>query len=242
MSTNALLWMLRLYNTIYTYTSSTIDYGKSVYECVLDAFSTKIYVLFEDIMTPYLVSRVNVAASSSAVPQWYYLPEKNAFVQWELGQPLESLMMNAQEVRSLSVLSMEIHHEESVVYDLTDFLEGVRVYRSSPGIEPSVAHILGAWSTHSGIVLDRKREFIVSMVADSGNTINCDPLSFVGLETMDITPFHEGEEETEEVESEAVDVSGCQGCDKLLNLLATVAADVPKDAGAAGEVQEETTT
>jgi len=238
MSTNALLWMLRLYNTIYTYTSSTIDYGKSVYECVLDAFSTKIYVLFEDIMTPYLVSRVNVAASSSAVPQWYYLPEKNAFVQWELGQPVESLMMNAQEVRSLSVLSMEIHHEESVVYDLTDFLEGVRVYRSSPGVEPSVAHILGAWSTSSGIVLDRKREFIVSMVADSGNTINCDPLSFVGLETMDITPFHEGEEETEEVESETVDVSGCQGCDKLLKLLATVAADVPKDAG----VKEETTT
>jgi len=226
--------MLRLYNTLYTYTAATIEYSTSMYGSIVEAFSTKMYVLFEGILSPYLVSRVNVAASSSAVPQWYYIPDAKAFVQWELGPPVETLMINAQQIRPLSILSMEIHDGDRVVYDLTDFLEGVRVFRTVPAVEPSVAHILGAWSTHSGIVLDRKREFIVSMVANSGNTINCDPLSFIGLETMDIAQEEESEEQKAEVE-EAVDASGCKGCDNMLKLLAAVASGVPKDEAASPE-------
>jgi len=67
---------------------------------------------------------------------------------------------------------MEILEDDKVVYDLTDFLETVKVYNLDENIMPSVAHILGAWSTHSCIVLDRTRPFTIRMVTDKAETVN----------------------------------------------------------------------
>ena len=55
-----------------------------------------------------------------------------------------------------------------LLLDLTDFTEAVHIYGDA---SPSLAHLLGAWSLHSGIVLDVSRSFTARMINSTGGTV-----------------------------------------------------------------------
>lgn len=135
-----------------------------IYNKIVETFSPKTYVFFDCITSPYNLSHVNISASSSAVPQWYYLPDDNTFVGWELGTTIESIMNRGGKPKPLPVLSMEILENDRVIYDLTDFSQSIKVYPQIDGVFPSAAHILGAWSLSSRIILDRNRDFVVHIL------------------------------------------------------------------------------
>ena len=157
-----MLLLLKVYNTLDNYLISLYKYGTLLYRNINEAFSIKSYFLFEGISAPFHTSHVNIGASSSAVPSWYYLPEDKTFVEWSLETPITDTLQT--KGRSLPILSMEIIENDRVVYDLTDFIGDIKVYNIEEAFCPSIAHILGAWFLSSSIVLDHMRDFKVSMI------------------------------------------------------------------------------
>jgi len=63
-------------------------------------------------------------------------------------------------------------YEERVVHDLTDFLENVEVFHANITMFPSIAHILGAWSLSSKIVLNPEHNYTVDIITDTGDTLS----------------------------------------------------------------------
>jgi hypothetical protein len=182
-STQGLLFLLGVYNYLDNALSDLKRLAKKLYKGMKDTFSPKVYYLFECLPVPYLTSSVNISASSSAVPDWYYLSESNTFVEWEHATPLSTLT----QVNSLQlpILSMESIEDDAVVYDLTEFIDNLKIHTLGDEFFPSVAHILGAWSISSGIVLDTTRGFIVRMIDTQANTIETEPNNYAYIHFKD---------------------------------------------------------
>jgi len=198
-STQGLLFLLGLYNYLDGAFSEVSKFATKLYRGVKETFSPKIYYLFECLPAAYLTTSVNIAASSSAVPDWYYLAETKTFVEWEHFTPISSLMrINSLQ---LPVLSMEIVEEGAVVYDLTEFIENIKIHTLGDEFFPSIAHILAAWSISSGIVLDNTREFTIRMIDTQANTIEAAPNSYAYIHFRD-------HEDIEAEDLEAEDLSG----------------------------------
>ena len=159
-----------------------------VYSGVADALSEKVYVLFESISSPYRLSAVNISASSSAMPDWYYFPDTYSFVEWMPGStPKNGPMVNG-DTYNLPILSMDILEGEDVVYDLTDFVSSVKVHTYSMDALPSIAHLLGAWSLHSHLVLDRERDFKIRIIDTNAKTLYLpfDNYDFMPLDSFEV--------------------------------------------------------
>ncbi len=139
-----------------------------------EVLSNKVYLFFEHNPSPYFIKSVNEQASGSAVPQWIYDSNSKTFMQYD-SQELGGINM------PLPILSMEIVYKDKVYYDLTDFVEGVRIKADSEKVCPCISHILGAWSLSSGIVLDAKRGFEVRMIDNGANTTESSIYDFMEL-------------------------------------------------------------
>lgn len=164
----SLFWLLGVYNTLEKVWVSTSDFYNKLYIGVQYAFIEKVYYIFEFLPTPVLISSVNISAESSAVPEWYYLPDSNTFLEWEQGTPLSVLKQS--EPLELPILSMEILEDDIVIFDLTNFIETMKVHTVQSEFFPSVAHILAAWSISSAVILDATREFKVRMITTKADT------------------------------------------------------------------------
>jgi len=211
---SSLLLLLRLYSSVDDCISKCVREAYKIYSKLAESFSLKTYVFFEYVTSPYNLSHVNISASSSAVPQWYYLPDENTFVGWELGANVDSIMNRVGKAVPLPVLSMEIVDGARVVYDLTDFTQSIKVYPRVDGVFPSVAHILGAWSLSSRIVLDRNRDFTASILDTNANQsekgiYDCDYMyESCALQSDDDVGDAPMVEEVEAEEVEPEDLSG----------------------------------
>jgi hypothetical protein len=142
---------------------------KTLYTAIESAFSVKTHVLFEGISTPYDKLLVNTGAPSSAMPLWWYQKDTAAFVEWSPRVHVEE-RTDAKGV-SLPILSMTIVAEERIIHDLTDFVERVRVFHRDTTTFPSVAHIIGAWSLSSGIVLNTRHEYFANIITNNADTM-----------------------------------------------------------------------
>ena len=155
---NLTLRCLSVYNTLV----SCVDiFSKSVnkfYCAVSAALEPAVFVFFDKIPHPYLRNLLNPEASTSAKPLWRYTADTHTFVAW-----------NGGAVVSMPIFSMEVVEDGKMVYDLTDFLETVRVYGESE--TPSVAHIVQAWSLSSGIVLNPARKFFIRYINEEADTV-----------------------------------------------------------------------
>jgi hypothetical protein len=136
------------------------------------------YILFENISTPYPIENVVLGSPSSAVPDWYYLPHTNTFVRWQVGRSVDETIHVAFYNKSLPVLSMVITLSGESLFDLTDFIGTVCVSSHLQNDFPSVAHIIGAWSLTSGVVLDYSAPFNVSMIDAAANMIDVSVQNF----------------------------------------------------------------
>lgn len=199
-STPCLLFFLSLYNSLDTIFTQCNNFVGKLYMGIRDAFTEKLYYLLENVTIPLPVKSINISASSSAVPDWYYSLDKKQFIQWKFSTPI-SVLLSYYNAYYLPILSMEILEEDSVIYDLTDFIGDIKVHTSGAVVFPSIAHILGAWSLSSGIILDATREFNVRIIDIDGNTVLFPTDSYEYFEALD-------NELESEVIDETLDVSG----------------------------------
>ena len=149
---------------MFNYIMAVVDYVKSSYTKLVKAFHPENYLFFDTTDTVYPEHLVNLSANVSATPKWVYSKDAAVFRLWgdERLVPV-----------SLQYLSLEIVLDGEVLYDLTDYVEKLKVYTTGhpDAASPSLMDILTAWSLHSGVVLDNKREFIYRIITDSGDTI-----------------------------------------------------------------------
>lgn len=125
-------------------------------------FQDKEYILFEDITQCYNALYVTPWATGSATPKWHYNASKKLFTEW--GD------MIREKRSALPYLSLELVQGSRVHYDLTEFIEGIRVRNQSDAIiYPTIPEILAAWTASSGIVLHPTR-FIARVITEEGDT------------------------------------------------------------------------
>ena len=134
-----------------------------LYKTLVDAYSVKTYLLFERMVSPYNRSDVHLGSASSALPLWYYREDTRTFNEW-------SLEYTENKRSEIPILSMAITDGERILHDLTDYMESVRVFHSTGAI-PSIAHILGAWSLSSGIVLNPTNNYFVTVITSTADTV-----------------------------------------------------------------------
>jgi hypothetical protein len=184
---STMFWLLSLYNSVSKTTERTISIARKIYRSLYGAFVPDAYLFFENVAYPYPEAAVNPHASTSANPVWRYLSETHQFVSWNLGSSLEA----AQMTHALPILSLDIYEDDTTVYDLSDFIEKIRVYNSSmEPLSPCVAHIVNAWILSSGIVLNPTRSFKVRYMTQEAETVECE------LDSMDILNSCSSENET----------------------------------------------
>jgi hypothetical protein len=187
---------LRLYNSIDKTISSLAKTLCLVCRGISDALTPPVYLFFENIPTAYRLSSVKTYPTASASGQWYYLPEKKYFVQWDLGYYGN---IGSDNLKSLPLLSMEIVYNNLTLHDLTDFIGDIKVY-SNDNTFPSIAHILGAWSLTSGIVVGQFEDFIARMIDTSANTLEV-PVCNYDFLAAEATPDSEEDEAPAAVEA-----------------------------------------
>ena len=165
------LLLLRVYNHLYVLTDMCVKNAVYLWETVVQAYSIKTYILFNGIAYPYNRALVNIGILSSATPLWYYREDTRTFVEWSLQFQNMDDAQRSLQARELPILSMAVVDEERIIHDLTDFLGPIRVVHSSPTVFPSIAHIVGAWSLSSGIILNPSKQYLANSITSSADTI-----------------------------------------------------------------------
>lgn len=178
----SVLWLLSWSNYLTNAFESLGKLNKKIYKAVRSVFVADNYIFFKKIDKPYLENKVNINSVRSAEPAWLYDPEHHFFVEWAT---------TAGSTRRLPILSLEIV-DESVVYDLTDFIELIRVY--SNGAAPSIAHLVNAWSLSSELVLNPELGYTVRYMTDTADTFE------VPYNNMSTTPTAEDEDDNDKVD------------------------------------------
>lgn len=165
------LLLLRVYNQIYTLSDYCINHVVYLWKTLVSAYTIKTHIFFEGIVSPYSKSEVNLGAPSSAVPLWHYSTDTKRFVEWSRDHRRMSDAEKVLTMKELPILSMAIVDDERIIHDLTDFVGSIRVFHSDPKVYPSIAHIVGAWSLSSGIVLNPLKEYFANSITSSADTI-----------------------------------------------------------------------
>jgi hypothetical protein len=171
LSTTCVFWFLRVYNSVTKITETGVYTAKKIFQAVYGVFVPESFIFFKGIAYPYPEAGINTATSVSATPLWRYLPETKEFFSWGPEASFADLVTS----HTLPVLSMDIYEGKKLVYDLTDFIEKIRVYdHRIVGMSPCIAHILSAWTVSSGVVLDPSRPFKVHYITDEADTVEAD--------------------------------------------------------------------
>jgi hypothetical protein len=145
------LFAIRWYGYLHEVASKGLELGTEIFSAVTGVFQPRYYVLFGSRAGIYPVNAVNVSATRGATPSWLYSPMEHL-----LYASVHSLY---RIINPLPILSLELVDTEAkrVEYDLTDFIEKVRVQTNrhldnSVSHEVSISDIIDIWSVHSSIV------------------------------------------------------------------------------------------
>jgi hypothetical protein len=173
------LWFLSLYNTFMSFFDGVAHLYKKIRMAI---YENKTYIFFKDISHPVLENMTNVESSKSALPQWKYVADQYQFFEWYPGG--KTTVQNCLSSECLPMLSTEILDGDEVIYDLTEFIQAVRVYKSTEaGLSPSVDHIVAAWMLHAGTVLNPSRNYTVRYINMNADTVEL-PLYGVATEPV----------------------------------------------------------
>jgi hypothetical protein len=137
----SLLWLQLLWKFVYQLSAAT----QAVSVSVLRGFQGKVYVFFEGSTFPYRLQDHTLAGPGIAPVEWYYDADKKLF--------LSSGMYNiTSEITShhFEWLSGQIKYNNLLLHDISEYIQQAKWAGTR---QPSPAHILSAWSLHSGIVL-----------------------------------------------------------------------------------------
>ena len=158
--TSCLLTLLCMCNRVMNFIENTILFSRRVYKAIQGVYVPTNYIFFANVNTPYAENKANFYSPRSAAPIWLYSPDTHRFTAWGDSDTLFS--------HALPVLSIEILEDDEVMYDLTDFIETIRVYNTQKS--PSLTHIIHAWVLSSELVLDPHRNFTIRYMTDTAET------------------------------------------------------------------------
>lgn len=152
------LFAIRWYGILSDVASKGIELGTEVLTAVTGVFQPRFYVLFGSRSGIYPINMVNTTATRGATPAWIYSPNDHLLCEWA-GDVNSSVHTLYRIINPLPILSIELVDTEAkrVEYDLTDFIEKVRVQTTrhldnSVSHNVSIADIVDIWSVHSSIV------------------------------------------------------------------------------------------
>ena len=171
------LWLLGVFNTLNSVFESMLGFVSRLVNAAKTVIGPQLYYCFYGYPIPLPILYFEASASSSAQYEWIYDAVSKYFFVPEEGVAAAK----GKRGVTLPILSLEIVEGDDVLYDLTDFVEGVRVFHGAEAAVPSVAHLLGAWSLSSGIVLDMERDFKVRVMTTDADTLEADAFNILGL-------------------------------------------------------------
>jgi len=178
------LLSLSIFNKMTNLIDSVVLFTRKVYKAVEGINTPETYLFLHGIDTPSLEKNVNIYSTSIAKPLWRYIPETRQFLQWQPNGT--TTVQNAAGSHPLPVLSIEILDGDRVLYDLSDFIELVRVYNSGEEPDsPTLAHIYNAWTLSSHLVLDPTRDFKVRFLTEMAETFVVDLAEMDNVEAYD---------------------------------------------------------
>jgi hypothetical protein len=149
-----------------------------------------IYGFFEKIQAPYLLSPLNLSASACARVELLYNQTTRTFY------PNRGILgaYPDEPTIKMPILSLDIVNSEGETqYDLTDFVESIKIIHVDGLAKPCISDIVEVWQLSSGIVLDRDL-FKVRYITEDGDTIDA--------KLNDMTPLFKKEEQVEEEKPE----------------------------------------
>jgi hypothetical protein len=196
-------WLLSTYNYAANTLATATKFATKLFNAIHGVFSSETYIFFDKVTHAYPALKVNPYASTSAIPMWTYNSDTHEFFEWPM-------VASSQAGDQLPLLSMEIAEDGNIVYDLTDFIETVRVYNACGKVcAPYISHIIGAWTLSSGIVLDPSKNFVVHLITNDGDghTLGLNDVTVSYTEEEEQGQEQEEQEEQEGQEQEVAESS-----------------------------------
>ena len=173
-----IVFLLRMFGLISNTIARIFDVCVRFLRSLEEVFSSKEYIFFDFNPAPYLHTSVKETASGSATPLWLYDSDTRIFTQYDIeGSGRGGTMCR------LPILSLEIIYKDKIEYDLTEFIDTIRVRSIGDDTKsaPSIPHILGAWGLQSGVILDSMRGFEIRLIDEIANTIEMPPFEYSDL-------------------------------------------------------------
>jgi len=198
MNATCILFLLRAYSKLSDFTVRAVTTFGELVHVMIGVFVPKVYYMFRGTAGAYNIEDYIPWATGSARPEWVYHTGNSTWYPWT-GHLHNTLSPPTFHAHPLPILSLEIVDGERAHYDLTDFLEPMRVGQLGDVLlsTPSVAHLVSAWSVSSRVVVDRER-FRARLIDSEGNTVE------TGLnDWRDLREVLEATEEAEEGAAEA---------------------------------------
>jgi len=173
---DALLYAIRLYGAAHTFFETAYATATKIVNAVYNAFEPEYWVFFQSKMDPIPYKYVSLSAKGSLHAEWSYDATSLRFVPLIRGEHPTTTRSRAEGRLHVPILSLNIvskeDGDEAVLYDLTDFLDTVRVYyvddEELRGATPTISQLIGAWSISSGVVLDWSQDLFVTLINQNG--------------------------------------------------------------------------
>jgi hypothetical protein len=200
MNATCALFLLRAYSKLSDVTIRTISTIGELIHVMIGVFVPKIYYMFRNVTGGYHIEEYIPWATGSARPEWVFHSGNSTWYPWT-GHIHDTLNSPTFHTHPLPILSLEIVDGERAHYDLTDFLEPMRIGQLGDVLlqTPSVAHLVSAWSISSRVVVDRER-FRARIIDSEGNTVETILNDWRDLREVLEGGAEEGAEEAEEAE------------------------------------------
>ncbi len=157
------LWAFRAYLALRQFTISSWQFGSAVVSATYAALQPNVYVFFDGYELPFKVATLSLETPGIPRPYWYYNASKKLFYK----------MSPCGETHTFSFLSMSISFNNMNLHSMDDFL-AVQHYI---GEQPPPLVVVGAWCQANGIILDKKLDFKVQVIHDTGEEKQYGPWS-----------------------------------------------------------------
>ena len=198
----ALVWAAALFNYAEVSLSWLLGWAKKVVAAWNALTKPADYVFFEGSLVPYPLNATAYYATGSAAPELLYCADTKTFYPFVPRTEASALKETmAHRLSCPTVLSIElVDGEGRVAYDLTDFLETVRIADVEGYPTPTLYHYLSAWTLSSQIVPDYNR-LGVRYIDGNGESHQDEP----GTESQaEQQPVVDAEPEPEQAEQQSV--------------------------------------
>jgi hypothetical protein len=158
-STLALLYAIQCLRLAFLLLNTGYTVTKRVSKGLIRSLQEEVYVFFAN--TPYAYRMQDTVLTGPGVPpvQWYYKASTKQFISGALYNATDDYVFH-----HLPYLSAEIKYNNLNLYDISEFLEGIRWAGEQA---PTPAVLLSVWSLTSGVVLNTNG-FSLAVISEQG--------------------------------------------------------------------------